>query len=171
MYIRDTLKNQLVAAEIMPVDLKNTPSKKDGWKFDWSELATEHKEQIFVLRTLQSPENPEGALHLLVAGDMLVMNALELAPTHVGTKHTCYDDVAGCLIAFACRESFKVKSNYRGFLTFVAKSKLIYCKTDVYGAKRVLGQRMCIDWETGQDLIKKYLQQTKMHCNGRTKHP
>ena len=36
-----------------------------------------------------------------------------------------YDFVAGVLIAFACSESFKIEGDYKGFLTFVAKTKLI----------------------------------------------
>lgn len=162
IYILDLLKEELVEAEITPVDLKNIPLKKNGWQFNWSKVAKDRKGQTFVLRTLNSPETIEGALNLTIEHDMLIMNALELAPHNVGTQHKRYDYVAGCLIAFACRESFKLESNYKGFLTFVAKSRLIQWYMGKYGAQLAIGQRMFIDWETGEELIKKYLQRTKI---------
>ena len=92
---------------------------------------------------------------------MLVMNALELAPHNVGQANKRYYFVAGCLIAFACRESFKIKGDYKGFLSFVSKTNLIKWYIEKYGAKLALGQRMFIDWETRESLIEKYLSKTK----------
>jgi hypothetical protein len=69
-----------------------------------------------------------------------------------GTKKT---PVAGCLIAFGCRESFKIESDYKGFLTFVSKTNLIKWYAEKYGAELALGNRMFIDWENGERLIEK----------------
>jgi len=65
--------------------------------------------------------------------------------------------VAGALIAFACRESFKLEGAYKGFLTFIAKTKLINLYIKKYGAELAFGQRMFIDWESGHRLIEEYL--------------
>ena len=87
---------------------------------------------------------------------MLIMDVLEVAPHNIGSDKR-YDYVAGSLIAYACRESFKLEGNYKGFLTFVSKTNLIDWYTKKYGAELALGQRMFIDWENGKKLIEKYL--------------
>ena len=89
------------------------------------------------------------------------MEALEVAPHNVGQKNKRYDHVAGCLIAFACRESFKIPGDYKGFLTFVSKTDLIRWYIEKYGAELALGQRMFIDWEQGEKLIEMYLNRKK----------
>lgn len=156
--ILDKTNDQLVKAEIVPMN-KQIPLKKDGWKFNWRQLSNETG-QTYILRTLQFPFQIEGAVHLKTEYEMLVMNALELAPTNVGRKNKRYDHVAGCLIAYACRESFKIDGDYRGFLTFVSKTELIEWYRLKYGAELAIGQRMFIDWDAGSRLIKKYLQRT-----------
>ncbi len=111
---------------------------------------------------INSPNQVEGALQLKFEYDMLVMDALELAPHNVGQKNKRYDYVAGCLIAFACRESFKIEGDYKGFMTFVSKTSLIKRYAKKYGAELALGQRMFIDWENGEKLIEQYLCRTKI---------
>ena len=92
---------------------------------------------------------------------MLVMEVLEIAPHNVGRENKKYDYVVGCLIAFACRESFKLESEYRGFLTFVSKTNLIEWYKKKYKAEQGLGQRMFISAENGLKLINEYLNRTK----------
>ncbi|MEL7003451.1 MAG: hypothetical protein AAFN93_12050 [Bacteroidota bacterium] len=89
------------------------------------------------------------------------MEALELAPQNVGYKNKRYDYVAGCLISFGCKESFKVEGAYKGFLTFVSKTNLIKWYSQKYGAELALGQRMFIDWKNGEKLIETYLNRKK----------
>jgi hypothetical protein len=93
--------------------------------------------------------------------EILVMNALELAPHNIGQKNKRYEHVAGCLIAFAGKESFKLKGNYSGFLTFMSKTSLMQWYSKKYGAQAALGQRMYIDNTNGLRLINKYLERKK----------
>ncbi|HEY3390388.1 MAG TPA: hypothetical protein VGK38_12490 [Prolixibacteraceae bacterium] len=144
------------------MDKKKIPLKKDGWNFNWRQLSIEKNRHTYVLRTLNSPDQAEGAMCLRFEHDMLIMDALELAPHNIGQKNKRYDYVAGCLIAFGCRESFKTKGNYKGFLTFISKTNLIKWYAEKYGAELALGQRMFIDWENGERLIEKYLNRTKI---------
>ena len=65
--------------------------------------------------------------------------------------------MAGCLIAFACRQSFKLESNYKGFLTFESKTKLIDWYIEKYNAKIAIGQKIYIEPKDGQKLINEYL--------------
>ena len=161
IYILDTINGELIESEIVPMDKKTIPLKKDGWNFNWRQLSSEENTRAYVLRTLNSPDQTEGAMCLRFEHDMLIMDALELAKYNIGQKNKRYDYIAGCLIAFGCRESFKIKSDYKGYLTFVSKTNLINWYAEKYGAKLALGQRMFIDWENGERLIEKYLNRTK----------
>jgi hypothetical protein len=93
---------------------------------------------------------------------MLIMDLLEIAPQNLGKKNKRYDYVAGCLIAFACRESFKINGDYQGLVTFAAKTELIKLNIEKYGAEIASGQRMFIDIDAGRALIKAYLERGKI---------
>lgn len=162
IYILDKINGELIESEIVLMDKKAIPLKKDGWNFNWRQLIGAENGRAYVLRTLNSPEQTEGALYLRFDHDMLIMEALELAPYNIGQKNKRYDYVAGCLIAFGCRESFKIESDYKGFLTFVSKTNLIKWYAEKYGAELALGHRMFIDWENGERLIEKYLDRIKI---------
>ena len=146
-----------VKSEIILANKGKIPLKKDGWNFNWRRLSRESNSRTFILRTLDFPNNIEGALHLKVENDMMIMDMIELSPQNIGKENKKYNNVAGCLIAFACRESFKIIGAYKGFLTFVSKSNLINWYVEKYGAEIALGQRMYIDAERGEKLINKYL--------------
>lgn len=133
------------------------PLKKDGWNFNWRQIKKEDPEQSFILRTVDTPHIIQGALKIRIEYEMLFMDVVEVAPHNIG-KDKRYDYAAGCLIAFACRESFKMKGPYKGFLSFVSKTALMRWYIDKYGAEVALGQRMYIDWDAGKRLIEKYLE-------------
>lgn len=156
VYILDKRSNRFIEAEIVVAERKNVPLKKDGWSFNWKQLVLEQNTQTFILKTIELPQSIEGALHLKIESGMLIMDAVEIAPHNIGREKR-YDYVAGCLIAFACRESFKLEGNYKGFLTFVSKTNLIKWYSEKYGATLALGQWMFIDSEAGEKLINKYL--------------
>ena len=113
--------------------------------------------KTYVIRLKDNPQSVEGILQLRIENDMLIMDVIEIAPHNFGTSNKRFDFVAGCLIAFACRESFKIEGDYKGFLTFTSKTNLIEWYKNKYGAKQALGQRMYIDDSMGLKLIEKYL--------------
>ena len=156
VYILDILNNNLVEAEIVFTEKNDIPLKKDGWNFNWRQLTKNDNSQSYVLKLTNYKKSVEGALLLKIEAEMLIMDVLEVAPHNIGDEKR-YDYVAGCLIAFACRESFKIEGNYKGFLTFISKTDLINWYSEKYGAELALGQRMFIDWENGKKLIEKYL--------------
>lgn len=158
VYILDILKDGLVKAEIVIAGNKDVPLMKDGWSFNWKQLMQENDSRTFFLKTLETPQKVEGAVQLKMENEMLIMNVLEIAPHNIGRKNKKYDYAAGCLIAFCCRESFKLEGHYKGFLTFVSKTSLIKWYSVKYGAVSVLGQRMYIDDKNGLKLIKEYLE-------------
>jgi len=158
VYILDVINDKLVKAEIVVPEQNEIPLKKDGWNFNWRQLSKDQNTRMFVLKTIGLNPSVEGALQLKVENEMLIMNNLEIAPYNIGRKNKKYDYVAGCLIAFACKESFKLKGDYKGFLTFMSKTSLMQWYSKKYGAKVGLGQRMYIDSENGLKLIQEYLE-------------
>lgn len=155
-YIYDLGNNKLIEAEIVPATGK-MPLKKDGWNFDWNKLIKEKNTKTYVLRLKNETQSVEGILQLRLENDMLIMDVIEIAPHNIGSSNKKFDYVAGCLIAFSCRESFKIEGNYKGFLTFISKTSLIDWYKSKYGATQALGQRMFIDDSMGMELIEKYL--------------
>lgn len=87
---------------------------------------------------------------------MLIMDLLEIAPHNIGQNKRYYN-AAACLIAFACRESFKLETNYKGYLIFVSKSGLVEFYINKYGANLTFGQKMYFDSNAAKKLIEKYL--------------
>lgn len=155
-YIYDLGNKSLIKAEIIVAN-GNVPSQKDGWKFDWNKQVKESNTKTYILRLKDNIQGIEGILQLRIEHDMLIMDIIEIAPHNLGSTNKKYDYVAGCLIAFACRESFKIEGPYKGYLTFVSKTNLIEWYKKQYGATQALGQRMFIDDSIGLKLIQKYL--------------
>lgn len=152
---------EIVQAEIARAQGK-MPFKKHGWQFDWNKLVKEKDTKSFVLRIKDGSNSIEGLLQLkwleVQQNEyMLLMQVIEIAPHNIGSKKKKFCSVAGCLIAFACRESYKVEGNYRAFLIFDAKSDLVQWYEDEYGAQSFRGQRMFIDAKQGKRLIDQYL--------------
>ncbi len=157
MYILDIQANTLVESEIVKATLKDMPLKKDGWNFNWKTTIKKKDTETYVLRLKSNPSSTQGVLHLRKMSGMLFMDLVEIAPHNIGQKYKRYDYIAGCLIAFACRESFRMESNYKGFLSFESKTELIKFYVEKYYAKLIAGQNMYIEPSNGKRLIDEYL--------------
>ena len=153
--ILDVSRKKLIDAEILPAKKMTMPLKKDGWNFNWRTIAREEGTQTYGLSVVQD-NTIQGVLHLKEVGGMLIMDIVEIAPHNIGGDKI-YDYVTGCLIAFACRESFKIDGNYKGFLVFVSKTDLIEWYISKYGAEVAIGPRMFIAPENGRNLMTQYL--------------
>ncbi|MFT4023673.1 MAG: hypothetical protein QM664_07815 [Flavihumibacter sp.] len=79
---------------------------------------------------------------------------LESARENIG-KHKMYDRVAGCLIAYACKESFKW--GFGGFVSLVPKTELISYYQQAYQFFP-MGRHLAIEGGGAHWLIEKYLQ-------------
>lgn len=161
MYLFDNQTNSLVEVEIVLGSSKNMPLKKNGWHFAWRTIIKRKQTDTYVLRLKSNPSSIQGVLHLKEQEGMLIMDLVEIAPHNIGRKNKRYNYVAGCLIAYACRESFKVQSNYKGFLTFESKTRLIDWYKDNYYAQIAMGQKMFIEPSDGEKLINTYLKRNK----------
>ncbi len=135
------------------------PLKKDAWNFNWRELFRNEEAFFYKITVEESSSKLEGILMLsLLYNEMIYMNNIEIAPHNYG-KAGIYKNVAACLMAYACYQSFQHgKGNYRGFLSFDSKTELLDFYQNKYGATRVSGQKMFINSEVGIELIKTHLQ-------------
>lgn len=81
------------------------------------------------------------------------MHKIENAKFNIG-KGKIFVGVAGNMFAFACKKSRE--AGFEGYVAFMAKTNLIghYAKT--LGAKLITSQRMGIDGESANKLIKQY---------------
>lgn len=156
--LKDAETGESFEGQILESFPNEMPLKKDGWQFTWRKLAKVEGAQFFRITLNKSPKEIEGVLMItLINDEMLYMNNLEIAPHNYGRKGK-YENVAGCLIAFACKKSFELgKGHYLGFLSFESKTELISLYQDKYGATWVMGQKMLIDPIRGKQLMNEYL--------------
>lgn len=81
------------------------------------------------------------------------MHLIESALFNIG-KDKIYLGVPGNLVAFACKLSFQ-RGN-EGYISFIAKTKLIEHYEKTLGAKHFGGQLMVINTEAALKLTNKY---------------
>ena len=155
MYIISEKDSRKVRCQIRPIVREQIPKKKDGWSFNWIKANREHPGTIYALSERRT-RKVHGVIQLIEDEGMLIMQLLELAPFNIGSKRM-YRNVAGCLIAYGCRESMKLTSAYKGYLTFVSKSELVELYKMKYGATQTIGNRMYIDPQCGAKLIETYI--------------
>jgi hypothetical protein len=159
--IIDNKTGNKIDAIINKVTNHSLPSMNDGWKFDWNQLKKERNIIIYKLSLENTKiQSIEGLLILKQAYGMLIMDLLEIAPHNVGSgSKKKFNWVAECLIAFACRESFKIEGDFQGYLAFIAKQGLVNTYKRKYGAVEEpdSDRKMYIDDVNGIRLIKEYL--------------
>lgn len=125
--------------------------KLNSFHFDWSE---ETKFEVYKL-TLISNEQVLGLLSIerVIEELRIEIRLLEIAPENIG-KNKLYDRVAGILIAFACKESFK--NGFYGFVSLIPKTKLIKHYKKKYGFQQ-FGRHLVIELLESEILMNKYL--------------
>lgn len=144
-----------IECDIVQIPQNLIPRKKDGWSFSWLKAFRKHPNTVYVIKEKRD-ERIHGMIQLIIDDGMLIMELLELAPFNVGYNKQ-FDNVAGCLIAFGCREALKLDTVYKGYLTFLSKTSLVELYKRKYLATQTLGTRMYIDPFSGEKLINKYL--------------
>lgn len=161
VYKNDNLKiissvgNLTIKCIIVSISKELVPTKEDGWSFNWLNVYQENPNSIFALKEKNSTKI-HGVIQLVEDDGMLIMELIELAPFNIGSKKE-NKNVAGCLIAFGCKESLKLESPYKGYLTFVSKSALVELYKSKYYATQTIGTRMYINPLSGEKLINRYL--------------
>ncbi len=167
--ILEVKTENVVGATIRLGDQKEMPSMHDGWRFNFNKHCKLPNANTYVLVSEQTPNVVEGCL-VFEMKDKIIPNIayLEIAPHNQGNVRK-YDYVAGCLIAFAFKQSLiKGKGDYRGILALtvaesskVRRKKLLEIYCEKYNAvvvdKTVANPTLLIMDEAGEKLISKYL--------------
>jgi hypothetical protein len=165
--IREVTEAELKEALIREGKGKELPSMHNNWKFNFAtQLKNLSNAKAYVLVTADASQTPQGCMIFqLVEKVIPYMAYLETAPHNRGIAKK-YDDVAGCLIAFACKLALTSKDeNHRGYLTFnvgekdlADEKKLIEIYLKKYGATHIANTTtLYIPPEIGEKLMAKYL--------------
>jgi hypothetical protein len=139
------------------------PSINEGWRFNFSKHSKKKDFETYILTTETTKEIIEGCLIINTKAPFQVYMAfVEVAPTNKGNKKK-YDRIAGCLIAFACRQSFiNDKEGYLAFDVLEEKRddeiKLMNLYSQKYNAVRLADSTtMIILPEGSEKLINEFL--------------
>ena len=141
------------------------PSLTDGWRFNFKKHSKKTIYQTYVLVCEETPNTIEGCL-IFEMKDTIepYMAYVEIAPHNKGEKRR-FNNVAGCLIAYACRLSFILgKDHYKGWLAFDVleeskqdEIKLMSMYSKKYGALKFGETTMVIPPQAGEKLIMEFL--------------
>lgn len=159
--------NFLVDAKISDSKLIkiSPPSVTDGWRFNFNKHSKKKNFETYVLVSEETSEKIEGCLTFEMKEKIEpYMAYIEIAPHNKGTIKE-YDNVAGCLIAYACRLSFiKGEGDFEGWLAFDVMEedredeiKLMALYSQKYNALKFGDTTMVIPPEGGQKLIDEFL--------------
>lgn len=142
---------------------KSLPSITSGWRFNFVQHSKRKDYRTYTLCTIDAPTIIEGCLIINshVKGEVY-MAFIEVAPHNRG-KDRKYENVAACLIAFACRLSFMEKKG--GYVAFDVREedkateiKLMAMYSKKYGALQLENSTTMLILPDGSEkLINDYL--------------
>lgn len=165
--IQDVKKDELVGATIRKGQAAELPSMHQEWRFNFDKLIKKLAyATAYVLVCDETPQIIEGCLIFQMKDKVIpYMAYVEVAP-HNKLHPKRYELVAGCLIAFAFKQSLiQGKDDYKGWLTFDVQEenpddqvKLMAIYSKKYNAVRYDDTTMYIMDDNGQQLIQKYLE-------------
>ncbi len=157
---------ELVEAIIKNGKQVTLPSMQEGWRFNFDKhIKTLPYSTAYILVAAETPDIIEGCLIFQMKEKAIpYMAFVEVAP-HNKNHPKKYDYVAGCLIAFAFKQSLiQGKGENKGWLMFdvLEKSekdqiKLMALYSKKYNAVRFDETTMYIFDEAGHKLIQQYL--------------
>ncbi|MDI1233251.1 MAG: hypothetical protein PSX81_03095 [bacterium] len=128
-------------------------TKKNGWQFNWASELKAPAREVYKLTISNNPNIIQGVVSLEVKSDHVHMHLIESAPFNIG-KNKTYLGVPGNLVAFVCKVSFQ--RGGEGYVSFIAKTKLIKHYIKSLGAVQFGGNNMMITTEAALKLTNKY---------------
>jgi len=162
-FIVDKLTNSIEnvqSGDSFPTDISlltsgelKSVNKKNGWRFNWVGEIKVPQRDIYKLSIVNNPNIIQGVISLEVKADHVYMHLIESAPFNIGKNKTYYG-VPGNLVAFACKLSFQ--RGGEGYVSFIAKTRLIEHYIKTLGAVHFGGHLMVITTQAALKLINKY---------------
>lgn len=139
-----------VIEKIEEIDYDEIRKSKE-YIFNWQEESENEVYKIFL------EEDESEILGLISLIDYPSEYRIHLNLIEVGLKNRGrnkrIENIAGCLIAFACQLAFE--RDYFGFVSLKPKTKLVDLYQNVYGFRRY-GILLAVEQESSRKLIKKY---------------
>ncbi|GAB1447075.1 hypothetical protein MASR2M44_00640 [Bacteroidota bacterium] len=130
-------------------------TKKNGWQFNWTMELKDPKREVYKLTINNNPNIIQGLVSLEIKPDHVYLHLIESAPFNIGKGKT-YLGVPGNLVAFTCKLSFQ--RGGEGYVSFLAKTKLIEHYEKSLGAIHFGGGKMIITTEAALILTNKYFE-------------
>ncbi|MCO6476742.1 MAG: hypothetical protein J5I94_08975 [Phaeodactylibacter sp.] len=127
--------------------------KRDkGFIFNWS---LEKEYEVYKLYLKDEEGRILGLLSVIDNQSELRLhiNLIEVTRGNVG-RIKKLDNIAGCLIAFACSIAFK--RGYGGFVSLLPKTKLVDLYQNKYGFRQY-GRLLAVEFESSKYLVDKYI--------------
>lgn len=142
---------EAIIKEMLPYDYIDVKKSK-GFVFNWEAESANEVYKIFL------KEEESQILGLISIIDYpeefrIHINLVEVSTVNVG-KIKKLENIAGCLIAFACTLAFK--RGYGGFVSLLPKTKLIGLYQEKYGFRQY-GRLLAVEFESSKNLIDKYI--------------
>ena len=127
-------------------------SKSKQYKFDWS---AESKNEVYKIYLKGQDDKILGLISLIDYADeyRIHLNLIEVGLRNRG-KDKEVENIAGCLIGFACQLAFD--RDYLGFVSLKPKTRLIKLYQEKYGFRQY-GRLLAVEQKSSMDLINKYL--------------
>lgn len=158
MKLIDTSSGDLVEAIILEIEPKDFQKikKGKGFVFDWS---VEEKHDVYKICLKGEDTKILGLLSLIdhPAELRIHISLIEVIKEHVGQGKTL-DNIAGCLIGYACSLAFQ--KGYEGFVSLLPKTRLIDWYQEKYGFRQY-GRLLALTHEQSKRVIDQYLRDEK----------
>ena len=153
MFLINRKNRQKEPSEIIHISERELSDilEENNFEFDWQQ---ETHYDLYALKILEN-QNTVGLMALKDVKDELRIEIilLESSKDNIGATKN-YDNIAGCLIAWACRLAFI--RGYFGFVSLIPKTRLIEYYKNAYGFEQ-FGRQLAVDTEQSYLLIKQYL--------------
>lgn len=142
--LRDLKTGKLVDTSYQKIEINGFTARslqKNGWNFDWS-IPQRNGYQIYKL-TLLDDDEIQGlvALKNITSDSAVKIDIIESSPHNRG-KNKKYSGVGGHLLAIAVEKSYNEGND--GMVYFTAKTDLIDCYSNKFGARLVFGRNMAL---------------------------
>jgi hypothetical protein len=121
--------------------------------FHWKKEFQNNEKKVFKLITLENRHVVQGLISLKFEQGYLLIELIENAPFN-RSKNKIYVGVMKNLVAYACKLSF---DNNGGYVSFLAKTRLIEHYKKTLGAIHEGGQLMVIYPNRSAELVEQYL--------------
>jgi hypothetical protein len=154
MHVLNTLNNKKHEVVIAPATTAaiNDVARSKRFEFNWKKATGELTYKL----SLKQTGEILGLMSITDRPDELAIEIkmLESSKENVG-KYKTYEHVAGCMIAFACRQAFL--KGYDGYVCLVPKTVLKQHYHSIYQMETT-GRYMFVDGKKSYDLIRKYIE-------------